>query len=77
MYKLKVKKHPAYTIMDGPFFTFYPWKKNYFGLYSVKYSRVNKSKSINKIIKLNNIVKESLIKHNFIKVIDSKQSKLK
>ena len=53
VYKLKVKKHPAYTIMDGPFFTFYPWKKNYFGLYSVKYSRVNKSKSINKIIKLN------------------------
>ena len=53
LYKLKVKKHPAYTIMDGPFFTFYPWNKKHFGLYSVKYSRVNISKSINKILKLN------------------------
>ena len=53
LYELKVKKHPAYTIIDGPFFTFYPWKKKHFGLYSVKYSRVNKSKSINKILKLN------------------------
>ena len=53
LYEPKVKKHPAYTIMDGPFFTFYPWNKDYFGLYSVKYSRVNKSKSINRILKLN------------------------
>lgn len=37
----------------------------------------NEIASINKIIKMNNVVKESLIEHNFIKVIDSKQSKLK
>ena len=49
IYKSSLKEHPAYTIMDGPFFTFYPWKKNVFGLYSVKYSRLNKSKNINYI----------------------------
>ena len=66
--RIKVKKHHAYTIMDCPFFTFYPWKKNYFGLYSVKYSRVNKSKRINKIIKLN--------KNLTIKIKNSIKSKI-
>jgi hypothetical protein len=41
LYQSVKKTHPAITIMDGPFFTIYPWddNKNY-GLYSVKNSRM-------------------------------------
>ena len=34
--------------MDGPFFTIYPLKKNYYNVYSVLHSRFSKSKKINK-----------------------------
>jgi len=41
LYKCVVKKHAAITIMDGPFFTLYPWDQNKkYGLYSVKNSRM-------------------------------------
>ena len=37
----------AITIMDGPFFTLYPWnEKNEYGLYSVQSSRIISSKNI-------------------------------
>ena len=39
--KQKYKNSIALTIMDGPFFTLYPWSQfNEFGLYSVQYSRL-------------------------------------
>ena len=38
------------TIMDGPFFTLYPWnEKNDYGLYSVKNSRLLGSRNLNKL----------------------------
>ena len=42
LYKRRdTKPHPGLTIMDGPFFTLYPWDEdNNFGLYSVKNSRL-------------------------------------
>ena len=41
LYKSLHKNHPAITIMDGPFFTLYPWNdKGIYGLYSVKNSRL-------------------------------------
>ena len=41
LYKSLNKNHPAITIMDGPFFTLYPWdNKKHFGLYSVTNSRL-------------------------------------
>ena len=48
LYKSLQKDHPAITIMDGPFFTLYPWdnKKN-FGLYSVVRSRLLIDKNLN------------------------------
>ena len=47
-YKSIKKNHPAVTIMDGPFYTLYPWDdKNNYGLYSVKNSRIFKSKNLN------------------------------
>ena len=42
------KNFPALTLMDGPFFTIYPLKKNYFNIYSVVHSRFGESKKINK-----------------------------
>ena len=42
----------ALTIMDGPFFTLYPWNdKNEYGLYSVKDSRLLKNKKIKNLEK--------------------------
>ncbi len=48
LYKKKNhKKNFSITIMDGPFFTLYPWnEKNEFGLYSVKNSRLASSKNL-------------------------------
>lgn len=43
LYKSKSAKSMALTIMDGPFYTLYPWSKKIFNLYSVKYSRLKKS----------------------------------
>ena len=51
-YKAKKKKHPAITIMDGPFFTLYPWDdRNNFGLYSVEKSRVLVNKNFKELEK--------------------------
>ena len=51
LYKKKSnKKKFSLTIMDGPFFTLYPWnEKNEFGLYSVKNSRLLVSKNLNQL----------------------------
>ncbi len=45
LYKSKVKNHPAITIMDGPFSTLYPQKKDFFTLYSVKHTRLKTFKN--------------------------------
>ncbi len=51
-YKSKKKNHSAITIMDGPFFTLYPWDdKNNFGLYSVEKSRVMVNKDFKELEK--------------------------
>jgi len=48
LYKSLHKNHPAITIMDGPFFTLYPWdNKNRFSLYSVTNSRLLVNKNFN------------------------------
>lgn len=45
--KKKINDDFAITIMDGPFFTLYPWnEKNEYGLYSVENSRIMSSKNI-------------------------------
>ena len=41
------KEFPALTVMDGPFFTIYPYKKNFYNIYSVIYSPFGKSKNFN------------------------------
>ena len=53
LYKqISKKNHPALTIMDGPFFTLYPWdNKRNFGLYSVKDSRLLTDKNFKKLEK--------------------------
>lgn len=73
IYKTNKLSHPAITIMDGPFFTLYPWDNKSFGLYSVRYSRVISNKNytnLKKLVKnkvnakyLNNIKKK--IEKNF------------
>lgn len=60
-YKIK-RKHPAITIMDGPFITIYPWEKNEFNAYSVKNSRITSTKNINKA---NKILKQFSIKEKY------------
>ncbi len=47
LYKSKIKDHPAITVMDGPFSTLYPQKKNFFTLYSVKHTRLKSFKNFN------------------------------
>lgn len=42
------KNFPALTLMDGPFFTIYPFKKNYYNIYSVVHSRFGESEKISK-----------------------------
>tara|TARA_B100000787_G_scaffold170135_1_gene164241 strand:- start:2387 stop:3427 length:1041 start_codon:yes stop_codon:yes gene_type:complete len=42
------KNFPALTVMDGPFFTIYPYKKNLYNVYSVTHSRFGLSRLINK-----------------------------
>jgi len=73
LYKKKNnKKNFSLTIMDGPFFTLYPWNnKNDYGLYSVKYSRLIKNDNIHNLEKkvLNKINKNYLKK---IKIIIEK-----
>lgn len=50
LYKSVQKSHPAITIMDGPFFTLYPWNnKSIFGLYSVVRSRLLVNKNLDSL----------------------------
>jgi hypothetical protein len=52
LYKSIKKNHSAITIMDGPFFTLYPWDENKnYGLYSVKNSRILVDKNFNSLKK--------------------------
>jgi len=46
LYKSKYKNLPSMTIMDGPFFTLYEWKKGLFNLYSVLDSRITTTKNL-------------------------------
>lgn len=63
LYKNSRIKTTALTIMDGPFYTLYPWRSNIYNLYSVKYSRFKKAKNFNKIkLAINNIKDKELIK---------------
>lgn len=53
--------HPEFslTIMDGPFYTLYKWKKKLYNLYSVKYSRIKKYKSYKKTLSVLKVMKMS------------------
>ncbi|MDC1177933.1 FAD-dependent oxidoreductase [Candidatus Pelagibacter sp.] len=51
LYKNKKKDLEALTIMDGPFYTLYPFSKNVSNLYSVKHSRYKISSEFNLINK--------------------------
>ncbi len=63
LYKCSKKNTKALTIMDGPFYTLYPWSSKIYNLYSVKYSRFQKTKNFNKIkIAIKNIKDKDLIK---------------
>ena len=67
------KKFPALTVMDGPFFTIYPYKKNYYNVYSVVYSRFSPSKKINKCQnELSKVRKDEKILENKRKLIEKK-----
>lgn len=55
--KKKLMSDFALTIMDGPFFTLYPWNENNeYGLYSVKDSRLLKNENIKNLEK--NVLKK-------------------
>ena len=70
--KFSSTKNIALTIMDGPFYTLFPWsEKNEFGLYSVKHSRIKKSKNLKILNK--NIKKTSKV---FLKKIGLKLNKI-
>ena len=75
LYKSLQKNHPAITIMDGPFFTLYPWdnKKN-FGLYSVVRSRLLIDKNLNSLkCKVRNFINKKFI-HDIKKKIEYEYS---
>ena len=63
LYKSLKNFDKAITIMDGPFYTLYPWGSKIFNLYSVKYSRYkNSSKFKNIKSDIKNINKNHLKK---------------
>lgn len=63
LYKKKTKNLEAITIMDGPFYTLYPYRKNISNLYSVKHSRYKTSFKFDLINKkLKNIKNSDLTK---------------
>jgi len=49
LYKAVKNFDSAITIMDGPFFTLYPWGSKQFNLYSVKHSRYKNANKFEKI----------------------------
>lgn len=76
LYKqISKNEHPALTIMDGPFFTLYPWDdcKN-FGLYSVKDSRLAKNKSFSRLKKLSSSKINKKYLHTILKKVEKKFS---
>jgi hypothetical protein len=71
IYKNK-QPFPALTIMDGPFFTIYPYKKNYFNIYSVVHSRFAQSRNIKKCENfLSKIRKNEKFLHNKRNLIET------
>ena len=50
LYKSNLPKSMALTIMDGPFYTLYPWSNKIFNLYSVRYSRLRKSSNFRNLL---------------------------
>ena len=65
LYKPKYKNLPSLTIMDGPFYTLYEWKKGLFNLYSVLDSRIVTTKNLiyaKKILNNLNIANQKMIK---------------
>ena len=72
LYKSLEKNHPAITIMDGPYFTLYPWdSQNKYGLYSVKNSRVLSNKNFNTLKK--NV--KNKINNKYLRVLRNKIEK--
>ena len=73
-YETEKVNHPAITIMDGPFFTLYPWdEKKAFGLYSVEKSRIDSDKNFNKLkTRVKKITKYKLLEQR--KLIESEFS---
>lgn len=70
------KKFPALTIMDGPFFTIYPYKKNFYNIYSVVHSRFGKSKNIKQCEKkLSTVKNDDSFLHLKRKLIEKEISK--
>ncbi len=49
LYEAKKSNSNALTIMDGPFYTLYPWSKKIYNLYSVRHSRYIKTKKFTNI----------------------------
>lgn len=77
LYKqISKKEHAALTIMDGPFFTLYPWdnNKNY-GLYSVNDSRLLRNRNFDKLKKLSNIKINKKYLNNVLKKVENKFNK--
>lgn len=50
---------PALTIMDGPYFTIYPYQNNQYNVYSVTHSRFKKDNNIDNSIKLYKDIKKN------------------
>ena len=58
LYKSEKKVSKAITIMDGPFYTMYPFSNKTINLYSVKYSRYKKFSNFSKIKKTLKTIKK-------------------
>ncbi len=70
IYKVK-NNFPALTIMDGPFFTIYPYRKKLYNIYSVEHSRFGLNKDIKKVRKkMNNIINNPSFLHGKRKKIE-------
>lgn len=75
IYKAK-NNFPALTIMDGPFFTIYPYRKNLYNIYSVEHSRFGLNKDIKKVRqKMNNVINNPSFLHGKRKKIEKIISK--
>lgn len=68
--KKKYFNNFALTVMDGPFFTLYPWNnQNEYGLYSVNNSRLIKNKNFDNLKKkVNKIINKKFLDKSRLKV---------